>query len=216
MDTQERTMSPDSGDYEDEVVQPTPTNPLSLDVTLTSSSDAWSMAGRDTHTGLEVYTVGHLMPHDGSFMDGLAAVTLALGVAGVGAGGALGAWCSGRTQMLRRGAGSRENMVLGGRRKHVEMYDGVPLATALAMLALAGSREKTRALRFGAADARHINLHCLVVREQRHLDLRGLRVSQKRVEEERGGRLFVASIVEMSPRLGHHSEGKRQYWGISL
>ncbi|KAJ7337624.1 hypothetical protein DFH08DRAFT_812946 [Mycena albidolilacea] len=46
---------------------------------------------------------------------GLAAAMLALGIAGAGAEGALGAWCSGRTRMLGRGAGSRENMVLGGR-----------------------------------------------------------------------------------------------------
>jgi osomolarity two-component system response regulator SKN7 len=70
MDAQERTTSPDSEDYEDEVVQPTPTNPPSLDVALTGSPDAWSMAGGDAHAGLEVYTVGHLMPRDGSFVDG--------------------------------------------------------------------------------------------------------------------------------------------------
>jgi hypothetical protein len=32
MDAQEPTTSPDSEDYEDEVVQPTPTNPPSLNV----------------------------------------------------------------------------------------------------------------------------------------------------------------------------------------
>jgi osomolarity two-component system response regulator SKN7 len=69
MDAQERTTTPDSEDYEDEVVQPTPTNPPSLDVALTGSPDAWSMAGGDAHAGLEVYTVGHLMPRDGSFVD---------------------------------------------------------------------------------------------------------------------------------------------------
>jgi hypothetical protein len=70
MDAQEQTTSPDSEDYKDKVVQPTPTNLPSLDVALMGSPDAWSMAGGDAHAGLEVYTVGHFMPHDGSFVDG--------------------------------------------------------------------------------------------------------------------------------------------------
>ncbi|KAJ7063612.1 HSF-type DNA-binding-domain-containing protein [Mycena amicta] len=57
--------SPESDDdYEDEVVQPTRTNPPDLDMSMTapSPSDPWSMAAGDQHPGLEVYTVGHLMP----------------------------------------------------------------------------------------------------------------------------------------------------------
>ncbi|KAJ7253384.1 HSF-type DNA-binding-domain-containing protein [Mycena haematopus] len=65
----ERTTSPDSEDYEDEVVQPTPTNPPNLDVALTGSSDTWNLTGGDAHAGLEVYTVGHLMPRGGNIMD---------------------------------------------------------------------------------------------------------------------------------------------------
>ncbi|KAF7359173.1 Response regulatory domain-containing protein [Mycena sanguinolenta] len=66
---QQRTTSPESEDYEEEVVQPTPTNPPNLDVALAGSPDAWNMAGGDAHAGLEVYTVGHLMPRGGNVMD---------------------------------------------------------------------------------------------------------------------------------------------------
>ncbi|KAJ7778674.1 HSF-type DNA-binding-domain-containing protein [Mycena maculata] len=60
MVSQQRTASPDSDDFEeDEVVQPTPTNPPNLDVALASSPEGWN---GDAHAGLEVYTVGHLMP----------------------------------------------------------------------------------------------------------------------------------------------------------
>ncbi|KAJ7184442.1 HSF-type DNA-binding-domain-containing protein [Mycena filopes] len=63
MGGQERTESPESDDYEDEMVVPTPTNPPSLDVALAERpADPWSMVGGDAHAGLEVYTVGHLMP----------------------------------------------------------------------------------------------------------------------------------------------------------
>lgn len=58
----ERTTSPDSEDYEDEMVQPTPTNPTTLDIGLTGSPDAWNMTGGDPRAGLEVHTIGHLMP----------------------------------------------------------------------------------------------------------------------------------------------------------
>jgi hypothetical protein len=47
---------------------------------------------------------------------GSAAAALELCIAGVGPGGALGTWFSGRTRMLGRGVGSRGNIVLGGRR----------------------------------------------------------------------------------------------------
>jgi hypothetical protein len=47
----------------------------------------------------------------------------------------------------------------------VETYDSVPLAAVLAMLALAGSGEKTRVVGFGAADAPRVDLHRLVVGE---------------------------------------------------
>ncbi|KAJ6500673.1 HSF-type DNA-binding-domain-containing protein [Mycena sanguinolenta] len=66
---QQRTTSPESEDYEEEVVQPTPTNPPNLDVALAGSSDAWNMTGGDAHAGLEVYTVGHLMPRGGNVLD---------------------------------------------------------------------------------------------------------------------------------------------------
>jgi hypothetical protein len=56
----------------------------------------------------------------------------------------------------------------------METYGSVPLAVVLAMLALAGSREKTRALGFRAADALCVDLHCLVVGER-------VEVSRKRV-----------------------------------
>ncbi|KAJ7676506.1 hypothetical protein DFH06DRAFT_1168354 [Mycena polygramma] len=58
--TTKATASPESGDAEEEMVVPTPTtSELGL-----GGSDAWGM---DTaHTGLEVYTVGHLMPRDNS------------------------------------------------------------------------------------------------------------------------------------------------------
>ncbi|KAJ7090415.1 HSF-type DNA-binding-domain-containing protein [Mycena belliarum] len=63
---QQRTESPESDDsYEDEVVQPTPSNPPNLDsgqLALTSNPPAWSPGAGDAHAGLEVYTVGHLMP----------------------------------------------------------------------------------------------------------------------------------------------------------
>ncbi|KAF8191532.1 HSF-type DNA-binding-domain-containing protein [Mycena galopus ATCC 62051] len=65
----ERTTSPDSEDYEDEMVQPTPTNPPNLDVAIAGSPDAWNMTGGDAHAGLEVYTVGHLMPRGTNLMD---------------------------------------------------------------------------------------------------------------------------------------------------
>ncbi|KAJ7491143.1 HSF-type DNA-binding-domain-containing protein [Mycena latifolia] len=61
----QRTESPESEDYEDEMVQPTPTNPPSLDtgeMALGSSPPAWNQGSGDAHAGLEVYTVGHLMP----------------------------------------------------------------------------------------------------------------------------------------------------------
>ncbi|KAJ7042112.1 HSF-type DNA-binding-domain-containing protein [Mycena alexandri] len=62
MGAQHRTESPESDDYEDEMVVPTVTNPPSLDVALGASPETWSMAGGDAHAGLEVYTIGHLMP----------------------------------------------------------------------------------------------------------------------------------------------------------
>ncbi|KAJ6620336.1 HSF-type DNA-binding-domain-containing protein [Mycena sp. CBHHK59/15] len=80
MDSQEqrnsmpRTESLDSEDYEDEMVVPTPTNPPSLNVPDMSMSmpspDSWDLSAGDGHQGLEVYTVGHLMPRgSGGFMD---------------------------------------------------------------------------------------------------------------------------------------------------
>lgn len=66
---QQRTESPDSEDYEDEMVVPTPTNPQNLSVAIAGGSEGWNMAGGDAHAGLEVYTVGHLMPRGGSFTD---------------------------------------------------------------------------------------------------------------------------------------------------
>ncbi|KAJ7728858.1 hypothetical protein B0H14DRAFT_2640566 [Mycena olivaceomarginata] len=76
-------------------------------------------------------------------------------------------------------------------RKHVETYNGVPLAAVLAMLALAGSGEETQALGFGAADVPHVDFHRVVVGEKRHLDLQRVEVSQKRVGEEERGRTLV-------------------------
>ncbi|KAK7035843.1 response regulatory domain-containing protein [Favolaschia claudopus] len=71
MVVEERSSStPESSDFEDEVVQPTASNPPSLDVALPDNSDAWSLSTGDSHAGLEVYTVGHLMPRGGSFLDG--------------------------------------------------------------------------------------------------------------------------------------------------
>ncbi|KAJ7460870.1 HSF-type DNA-binding-domain-containing protein [Mycena galericulata] len=59
------TASPESEGYENEneMVVPTATNPPSLDVALASNPDGWS---GDAHAGLEVYTVGHLMPRGSS------------------------------------------------------------------------------------------------------------------------------------------------------
>ncbi|KAJ7822678.1 HSF-type DNA-binding-domain-containing protein [Mycena leptocephala] len=69
MAAQQGTASPDSDDYEDEMVVPTPTNPPNLNVALAGGSETWNMAGGDAHAGLEVYTVGHLMPRGGDFTD---------------------------------------------------------------------------------------------------------------------------------------------------
>ncbi|KAJ7684485.1 hypothetical protein DFH06DRAFT_8507 [Mycena polygramma] len=69
MEQQRGTESPDSDDYENEMVVPTPTNPPDLSVAMSGSPDAWSMAAGDAHAGLEVYTVGHLMPRDSAFTD---------------------------------------------------------------------------------------------------------------------------------------------------
>ncbi|KAJ7118878.1 HSF-type DNA-binding-domain-containing protein [Mycena epipterygia] len=73
MVAEERTSSPDSEEYEDEMVVPTATNPPNLDVgemSMAGSPEAWSMANGDAHAGLEVYTVGHLMPRgSGGFTD---------------------------------------------------------------------------------------------------------------------------------------------------
>ncbi|KAJ7611649.1 HSF-type DNA-binding-domain-containing protein [Roridomyces roridus] len=60
-----RTESPESEDYEDEMVVPTSTNPSSLDVAINSppaAEQAWGAVAGDGHAGLEVYTIGHLMP----------------------------------------------------------------------------------------------------------------------------------------------------------
>ncbi|KAJ7221632.1 HSF-type DNA-binding-domain-containing protein, partial [Mycena pura] len=67
----QRTETPESDDYEDEVVQPTPTNPPNLNMGgMTESPDPWAMTAGDTHAGLEVYTVGHLVPRgSGAFPD---------------------------------------------------------------------------------------------------------------------------------------------------
>ncbi|KAF7298508.1 Response regulatory domain-containing protein [Mycena kentingensis (nom. inval.)] len=69
--SQDPTPSPDSDDYEDEVVQPTPTNPPSLDLSLSPPAppDPWSVPPGDQHAGLEVYTVGHLMPRGSTGFD---------------------------------------------------------------------------------------------------------------------------------------------------
>ncbi|KAJ6546882.1 HSF-type DNA-binding-domain-containing protein [Mycena capillaripes] len=69
MAAQQQRESSDSEDYEDEMVVPTPTNPPDLSVAISGGSDGWSMAGGDAHAGLEVYTVGHLMPRGGGFTD---------------------------------------------------------------------------------------------------------------------------------------------------
>ncbi|KAJ7671004.1 HSF-type DNA-binding-domain-containing protein [Mycena rosella] len=71
---QQRTESPESEDYEDEMVVPTSTNPPTLEageMTLAAPSpDVWSPPSGDAHAGLEVYTVGHLMPRGSAgFMD---------------------------------------------------------------------------------------------------------------------------------------------------
>ncbi|KAJ7771511.1 HSF-type DNA-binding-domain-containing protein [Mycena metata] len=70
MGAQRGTESPESDDYEDEMVVPTATNPPSLDVALGASPDPWSMAGGDAHAGLEVYTIGHLMPRGSAAFPG--------------------------------------------------------------------------------------------------------------------------------------------------
>ncbi|KAJ7922535.1 hypothetical protein B0H13DRAFT_2409573 [Mycena leptocephala] len=60
------TIPENSQDPEGEMVLPMPTNPPNLDVDhiapLSSTSDARSLPAWDARAGLEVYTVGHLMP----------------------------------------------------------------------------------------------------------------------------------------------------------
>ncbi|KAF7294641.1 Response regulatory domain-containing protein [Mycena indigotica] len=68
-----QTDSPESEDFEEEVVQPTPTNPPNLDMSITPPSppDPWALSAGDQHAGLEVYTVGHLMPRGSTGFPGL-------------------------------------------------------------------------------------------------------------------------------------------------
>jgi osomolarity two-component system response regulator SKN7 len=62
-------------DLEDEVVLPTPMSPPISDA-QSSRADTWAVSTGDTHEGLEVFTVGHLMPRgtgetgSGSFESG--------------------------------------------------------------------------------------------------------------------------------------------------
>ncbi|KAJ7753068.1 HSF-type DNA-binding-domain-containing protein [Mycena maculata] len=53
----------------DEIVVPTPANLVNFDPALVPSSDGWSTVGGDTHAGLEVYTIGHLMPCESGLTD---------------------------------------------------------------------------------------------------------------------------------------------------
>jgi hypothetical protein len=66
------------------------------------------------------------------------------------------------------------------------------------MLALVGSKEETQALGFGAADALHVDSHCVMVSDNRHLDLERVEVSQKRVEEEREDTLLAQASLQPS------------------
>ncbi|KAF8144231.1 hypothetical protein K438DRAFT_1736047 [Mycena galopus ATCC 62051] len=63
------------GDLEDEVVLPTPTSPP-ISEAQSSRADTWTVSAGDAHAGLDVFTVGHLMPRgtgetgSGSFENG--------------------------------------------------------------------------------------------------------------------------------------------------
>jgi hypothetical protein len=82
------------------------------------------------------------------------------------------------------------------------------------MLALAGSGEKTRVVWFGAADAPCVDLHCLVVGEQRHLDLERVEVSQEGERKREDACLAQASLrpsTGSSFKLHEEAVGRWQY-----